>query len=68
MHHDATQSSPRCVLQQGEQEGLMQAPPNQASGVITTAGDLRARCLFFFSLITLSQVLQADKVQCTCTI
>ena len=29
----------------------MQAPPIQASGVITTAGDLRARCLFLFLLL-----------------
>ena len=29
----------------------MQAPPIQASGVITTAGDLRAGCLFLFLLL-----------------
>ena len=29
----------------------MQARPIQASGVITTAGDFRARCLFLFLLL-----------------
>ena len=30
----------------------MQAPPVQASGVITTAGDPRARCLYFLFLLS----------------
>ena len=42
----------------------MQAPPIQASGVITTARDLRPRCLFLFLLVpVLSMVSFCEQIK-----